>query len=188
MARSRRAAPTISERVGGVRRARAAAPRARNDSVDSGLISLALPPVYRTSPTVSLPERGDDDCEIDTQRQDRGQRRVQNDAHDVDGQKKPGNDEPELWPLKVRQETPHLYNPATVATFRSTQPRIKHAGNVSTQAMTILRATPQPTAFLFFTVPTPRMAPLIACVVLIGMPKRVAISMTVAAAVSAANP
>src|SRR5215218_1475479 len=67
MARSRRAAPTISERVGGVQRARAAAPRARNDSVDSGLISPALPPVYRTSPTVSLPERGDDDCEIDAQ-------------------------------------------------------------------------------------------------------------------------
>src|SRR5215207_6017881 len=110
MARSRRAAPTIGERVGGVRApgARAAAPRARNDSVDSGLISPALPPVYRTSPTVSLPERGADDCEIDAQCQDRGHRRVQNDAHDVDGQQKPGNDEPELRPLEVRKETPHL--------------------------------------------------------------------------------
>ena len=49
-------------------------------------------------------------------------------------------------------------------------------------------AMPQRTAERRRVDPTPRMAPEIACVVEIGMPNRVAISMTVAAAVSAAKP
>src|SRR5215217_8519513 len=57
-----------------------------------------------------------------------------------------------------------------------------HPGNDDTAS------DPQATARRFFTVPTPIMAPLIACVVLIGTPNRVAISITVPAAVSAANP
>jgi hypothetical protein len=59
---------------------------------------------------------------------------------------------------------------------------------VSTQAETIRPAMPQRTAESRRVEPTPRIAPEIACVVEIGIPKRVAISMTVPAVVSAAKP
>ncbi len=48
------------------------------------------------------------------------------------------------------------------------------AGIVSTQAHTICRATPQRTADSRFDEPTPTMAPVIVCVVLIPTPREVA--------------
>src|SRR5438105_10154327 len=59
---------------------------------------------------------------------------------------------------------------------------------VRTHAVTMRPAIPQRTADNLRVAPTPRIAPEIACVVEIGMPNRVAISMTVAALVSAAKP
>ena len=65
---------------------------------------------------------------------------------------------------------------------------MKHPGIVSTQAETIRPATPQRTAEIRRVAPTPRIAPLIACVVEIGIPRRVASSMTAPAVVSATKP
>src|SRR5919204_4183553 len=64
----------------------------------------------------------------------------------------------------------------------------KQPGMVSTHAVTIRPAMPQRTAESRRVAPTPRIAPEMACVVEIGMPSRVAISITVPADVSAANP
>ena len=57
-----------------------------------------------------------------------------------------------------------------------------------THAHTILLARPQRTAERRFVAPTPTIAPVIVCVVLTGMPKRDAESMTSAPAVSAQKP
>jgi hypothetical protein len=62
------------------------------------------------------------------------------------------------------------------------------AGMVSTHAQTILPATPQRTAESRVVAPTPTIAPVIVCVVLTGMPKRVAIRIAMAPPVSAAHP
>lgn len=75
--------------------------------------------------------------------------------------------------------------------FRSnaiSQPRMPQIGKVSIQANTILRAMPQRTAERRLVAPTPIIEVLIQCVVLTGMPKCEAISITVAADVVAANP
>ena len=62
------------------------------------------------------------------------------------------------------------------------------AGIVSSHAQTIRVATPQRTADSRRVEPTPTIDPVIACVVLTGMLKRVAVSRATAAPVSAANP
>lgn len=61
-------------------------------------------------------------------------------------------------------------------------------GNVRTHAKTRSRVTPQRTADTPRVAPTPMTAVEIVCVVLSGIPRREAISIVVAAAVSAANP
>src|SRR5262245_14943695 len=65
---------------------------------------------------------------------------------------------------------------------------ITQIGTVTTHAVTIRPATPHLTADARLVAPTPRIADEITCVVETGMPNRLANSMIVAAAVSAANP
>src|SRR5438477_12829724 len=72
-------------------------------------------------------------------------------------------------------------------TVAVTYPRTKHPGIVRIHAVTMRPAMPQRTAERRRVAPTPRIAPETACVVATGMPSRVAISMTVAALVSAAE-
>ena len=70
------------------------------------------------------------------------------------------------------------------AIFRSdaiTQPRTPHIGNVKTQASTIFLVTPHLTAERRFVAPTPIVAPVTQWVVLTGIPRSEAISITVAA-------
>ena len=62
------------------------------------------------------------------------------------------------------------------------------AGMVSTQAQTIWRATPQRTAESRRVAPTPMIAPVIVCVVLMPTPSCVAVKIATAAPVSAAKP
>src|SRR5579883_1532507 len=62
------------------------------------------------------------------------------------------------------------------------------AGMVRIQANTILRAMPQRTALLRFNDPTPRIAPVMVCVVETGIPKNVAKNKVNALALSAQNP
>ena len=62
------------------------------------------------------------------------------------------------------------------------------AGIVITQAHTIWPATPHRTAENRRVAPTPTIAPVMACVVLTGTPKCVAVSNASAAPVSAAKP
>ena len=78
--------------------------------------------------------------------------------------------------------------PTARMTSAMTYPMTKQPGIVSTHAVTMRPAMPQRTAERRRVAPTPRIAPEIACVVEIGMPRRVAISMTVPAVVSAAKP
>lgn len=59
---------------------------------------------------------------------------------------------------------------------------------VSTQALTMLCATPHRTAENRLDDPTPKILPEITCVVETGIPKWLAVKMTAAADVSAANP
>ena len=66
--------------------------------------------------------------------------------------------------------------------------RIRHAGNVNIQASTIVFPIPHLTADNLLDAPTPIMVDEITCVVERGRPILEATSMTVAAAVSAANP
>lgn len=61
-------------------------------------------------------------------------------------------------------------------------------GIVKTHALMILKATPHLTADNLRAAPTPRIQDEITCVVLSGKPKRDAVSMMVAAVVSAAKP
>ena len=61
-------------------------------------------------------------------------------------------------------------------------------GKVSTHAASMLRATPHLTAEARLIEPTPITEPLMHCVVLTGMPRLDAASITAAAAVSAAEP
>src|SRR4051812_36189339 len=61
-------------------------------------------------------------------------------------------------------------------------------GRVSTQAIIMLRATPQRTADTRFDAPTPMMLDEMTCVVLTGAFSHVASRITIAAALSAANP
>ena len=82
----------------------------------------------------------------------------------------------------------HRYTPSRPSTLLNSQASMKHAGIVNTQAMTIWPATPQRTADSRRVEPTPRMAELMVCVVDTGTPNRLAASITVAAAVSAAKP
>ena len=63
-----------------------------------------------------------------------------------------------------------------------------HTGNVSIQARTTSRTTPQRTAESLFAEPAPMIAVLIVWVVLRGMPNADAICMVTAAPVSAAKP
>ena len=58
-------------------------------------------------------------------------------------------------------------------------------GTVNTQAMSMLRATPQRTAETCFDAPTPMMLEEITCVVLTGAFIQLAVRLTAAAAVSA---
>ena len=77
------------------------------------------------------------------------------------------------------------------AIFRSEaiiQPRMPQAGKVKIQVNTILLAIPHLTAERRLVAPTPIIALLAQCVVLTGIPKCEAISMTVAAEALAANP
>ena len=62
-----------------------------------------------------------------------------------------------------------------------------HTGKVRIHAVTISNVTPQRTAENRLVAPTPTMAVLIVCVVLKGMPNRVANSIVKAAGGSAAN-
>src|SRR2546430_17356715 len=62
------------------------------------------------------------------------------------------------------------------------------AGNVSTHATRMFRATPQRTADSRFVAPTPMIAEVIVCVVEIGQPSWEATKSTVLAVVSAAKP
>ena len=62
------------------------------------------------------------------------------------------------------------------------------AGMVSTQAMTILPATPQRTALTFCVEPTPIIAPVIVCVVDTGTPRLLARKSVIAPPDSAAKP
>jgi len=68
------------------------------------------------------------------------------------------------------------------------QARKKHAGSVRTQASTIFPPTPHLTAEKRLDAPTPMMVDEMTWVVESGRPILDATSMTVAAAVSAANP
>src|SRR5881398_3064882 len=68
------------------------------------------------------------------------------------------------------------------------QPNAMHAGIVTTHAVTIRPAIPQRTADNLLVAPTPRIAEEMTWVVETGIPKRLAVSMTAAAAVSAAKP
>lgn len=61
-------------------------------------------------------------------------------------------------------------------------------GNVNTHASTIRCPQIHRTDRIPFVVPTPRIAPVIACVVDSGIPRNVARMIVVAAAVSAQNP
>ena len=61
-------------------------------------------------------------------------------------------------------------------------------GIVKTQAMTMLRAKPQRTADALRTEPTPKMAPVMVCVVDTGTPIHVARNKVMAPPVSAQNP
>ena len=65
---------------------------------------------------------------------------------------------------------------------------IAAAGMVSTHAHTMLVAMPQRTAFMRWMLPTPAMAPAMACVVETGRPRCVAAGRRSAAPVSAQNP
>src|SRR5205807_5814687 len=82
----------------------------------------------------------------------------------------------------------HRPRPTAVAARISAQPNAKETGSVNTHARTMFHATPQRTQRTPLLAPIPRIAPLMAWVVLIGTPNRVAISIVVAAAVSAAKP
>src|SRR3954454_10689353 len=73
-------------------------------------------------------------------------------------------------------------------TLLNSQPIATQAGIVTIQAVTMLPATPQWTARRLPVAPTPMMLELMTWVVEIGMPRRVATSMIVAAVVSAAKP
>jgi len=68
------------------------------------------------------------------------------------------------------------------------QPRMAQAGKVKIQVKTIFLAIPHRTAERRLVAPTPMMAALIQCVVLTGIPRCEATSITVAAEASAANP
>ena len=61
-------------------------------------------------------------------------------------------------------------------------PSTPRAGIVRTHPQTIRRATPHRTAESRFVAPTPMIAPVIVCVVLTGIPKRVASRMLIAPA------
>src|ERR1700712_1419133 len=69
-----------------------------------------------------------------------------------------------------------------------TIPRMMQTGMVKIQALTMLPTVLQRTALKRRLAPTPTMAVLITWVVLTGKPRREAVSMTVAALVSAAKP
>src|SRR5512145_3353545 len=62
------------------------------------------------------------------------------------------------------------------------------AGNVTTQATTIRRATPQRTALMRWLAPTPRIQALMQWVVETGTPSALAVRIVAVPAVSAANP
>src|SRR5919199_3801837 len=68
------------------------------------------------------------------------------------------------------------------------QPIAIQAGIVTNQAVTIRPAMPQRTDERRLVAPTPRIEEEMTCVVETGIPRRLAISITVAAAVSAAKP
>src|SRR5690242_15034582 len=74
------------------------------------------------------------------------------------------------------------------ASSAAPKPSAAVTGIVSTQAPAMVRTMPQRTAFMRRAAPAPRMLELITWVVLKGRPNRDETSMTVAAAVSAANP
>ena len=62
------------------------------------------------------------------------------------------------------------------------------AGMVKTHAMTMLPASPQRTAEALRTEPTPKIAPVMVCVVETGTPRAVAMNSVAAPPVSAQNP
>ena len=76
----------------------------------------------------------------------------------------------------------HLSNSKTPAASRAAP------GMVSTQVITMCKATPQRTADSRCVAPTPMMAVEMTCVVLMGAPRRVAMRITAPAENSAVNP
>ena len=77
---------------------------------------------------------------------------------------------------------------AIFSTDAISQPRRPQAGKVKIQVHTIFRAIPHLTAERRLVAPTPIIAVLMQCVVLTGIPKCEATSMTLAAETLAANP
>ena len=74
------------------------------------------------------------------------------------------------------------------STQYSTPPIAIVLGRVKTQARTIFSPSPQRTLDMPRVAPSPRMLPVIVCVVEVGMPRLAAIVNTNAALVSAAKP
>ena len=72
--------------------------------------------------------------------------------------------------------------------FSKSQPKAIQIGKVITHVITILRATPHRTAERRLVAPAPITEPLMHWVVLTGMPRLEAASITAAAEVSAAEP